>query len=975
MSWSIRGCFFVVGLVAVSGAAMPAAEEHAASARDIVFLTFRELNHIDAHDRPAPFLARELVRQAFLIAARDECGLSTRDAALREEFSDAPAARVAPFELFCTVEFPKKLFDVCYTLSRKNSPAAQLWEWKFRTDIYSPAMITNLADIAEGLSRGKFKNVLKQEGLGKPVPPARDFAGVPRDAQEQLWEWNEISVLSALRRIHAEIRAKGESPELLAGLAVGYANLGSLTEHYFSPAHKAFSARALLYAQRLLRETDGSAWALWHRAYARAIVGLHNQALSDIQAAKKLEGQSPARHPFWTDDLDTFCQGKLRLMLEQAKTRNRRRLARYLNLQAVIYSSMNAVTIPACEAMLEECPDCLRAADALCATTQIAPMRLVTSTAFPLYSKTLRSRLPDVQGFPSSLAKRLREAKPVEALQESELEDEVDFRVQLVADIKAETASGRDTIEPSLAVLGQVIEETQFVQLVRRIQLEGYVWAIPTAQTVAAYRPLCARHRYAAFLDLYSTEKVQSFKAALSLKQAVEPSELGLVEAWFLNWLRISYSGMATPWVMLAWCHADPVWSDEMSGIPQGIAGPPDDKKYNGPHMDMMWQTSSKLPAAYAIQVERNWKKAKFYAATVESDFAEDPLVMSALANRYFRLKQFDDAERCAKRKISSSPDYPIYETLAAIYKERGEMVKWKETLVKALDLPAMSLEQASIRDKIAHYHMNRNEWREAVEYADAAAESYSAWSMMTACRCHEMLGEWAKAEAFIRATSERYESSATEWMLWCHRTGHGDASAAADCARKEFESLGTSLPPQTLQRIGVYYLLKKEPDKALAVFKRAYEQGHNSYDAMHAAIIADTLGNGAARDQFLSQIIDANLSQNPHGVVSAGLYKRLAELMRKSLPPGSPKDFAFDEADAVVKGSPNDEAPANLEYFVGMFLKNRGDAEKSHEYLVRSAQSELYNKYTHILACQVLRDLKIPVAPRGIDKSAEAKK
>jgi tetratricopeptide (TPR) repeat protein len=975
MSWLVRSWLFALGLVVVSIAATPAAEKHAAPARDIVFLTFRELNHIDAHDRPAPFLARELVRQAFLIAARDACGLLTRDAALREEISDAPAARVAPFELFCTVEFPKKLFDVCYTLSRKDSAAEKLWEWKFRTDIYSPAMITNLADIAEGLSRGKFKDVLKQEGLGKPVPPARDFAGVPRDAQEQLWEWNEIAVLSALRRIHAEIRAKGESPELLAGLAVGYANLGSLTEYYFSPAHKAFSARALLYAERLLRETDGSAWALWHRAYVRAMVGLHNQGLSDIQAAKKLEGRLPARHPFWTDDLDSFCQGKLRRMLEQAKTRDRRRLARYLNLQAVMYSSMNAVTIPASEAMLEECPDCLRAADALCATTQIGPMRLVTGTAFPLYSKTLRGRLPDVHGFPASLAKRLREAKPGAALQENEIEDEVDFRVQLVGDIKAETSSGRDASEPSLALLGQVIEETQFVQLVRRIQLEGYVWAIPTAQTVATYRPLCAHHRYAAFLDLYSREKVESFKAALSLKQAVDPSELGLVEAWFLNWLRYSYSGIATPWVTIAWCHADPVWSDEMSGIPQGIAGPPDDKKYNGPHMDMMWQTSSKLPAAYAIQVERNWKKAKFYAATVESDFAEDPIVMSALANRYFRLKQFDDAERCAKRKISSSPDYPIYETLAAIYKERGDMVKWKETLVKALDLPAMSLEQASIRDKIAHYHMNRKEWKEAVGFADAAAESYSAWSMMTACRCHEMLGEWAKAEALIRATSERYDSSATEWMLWCHRTGHGDANAADDCARKEFESLGTSLAPLTLQRVGVYYLLKKEPEKALAVFKRAYEQAHNAYDAMHAATVADSLGKAADRDQLLSQIIDANLSQDPQGFVSAGLYKRLAELMRSSLPPGSLKDFGFDKVEAVVNGSPNVVAPVNLEYFVGMFLKNRGESEKSREYLVRCAQSTLYNKFTHILACQVLRDLKIPVPPPAIAKSAETKK
>ncbi len=68
--------------------------------------------------------------------------------------------------------------------------------------------------------------------------------------------------------------------------------------------------------------------------------------------------------------------------------------------------------------------------------------------------------------------------------------------------------------------------------------------------------------------------------------------------------------------------------------------------------------------------------------------------------------------------------------------------------------------------------------------YADAAAESYSAWSMLTACECHEMLKEWDKAEQFIRAVAERYDGEQFEWMLWCYRTGHGDTDAADQCAR-----------------------------------------------------------------------------------------------------------------------------------------------------------------------------------------------
>ena len=416
-----RFCCWLLALsLAAAGPATAVAADHTATAGDAVSVAFREPKSVSDSESPPPLFARELVRQAFLIAARDECGLGTRDATLREELAESPSVHVVPFEIFCKVVRTKKGFDVRYTLSRQKGKATEtLGEWTFLTDVFSPKMITDLADLAERMSRGKFKNLLTQQGLGKPVPAAREFAGVPRETAERLWEWNEIAVLGALRRIHAEIRAKGESPELLAGLAVGYANLGSLTEYYFSPAHKAFSARALLYAERLLRETEGSDWALWHRAYVRAIVGLHEQALTDVKAAKKLwDKKSSKRLPFWTDVLEAFCEGHLPQMLQKAKTRDQERLARYLNLQAVMYSSMTAVTIKATQAMLEECPDCLRAADALCGTVQIGPMNLVTSTAFPLYSKTLRSRLPDVHGFPSALAKRLREAKPGEELQE-----------------------------------------------------------------------------------------------------------------------------------------------------------------------------------------------------------------------------------------------------------------------------------------------------------------------------------------------------------------------------------------------------------------------------------------------------------------------------------------------------------------------------------------------------------------------------
>jgi hypothetical protein len=114
------------------------------------------------------------------------------------------------------------------------------------------------------------------------------------------------------------------------------------------------------------------------------------------------------------------------------------------------------------------------------------------------------------------------------------------------------------------------------------------------------------------------------------------------------------------------------------------------------------------------------------------------------------------------------------------------------------------------------------------VVYADAAAESQSEWSMLSASQCHEALGDWRKAEEYKRAISNHYPASAMEWMLWCYRTGHGDTDAADACARAHFESLGTSFRLQTRQKIGVYYLLRKELDKALVVFNKTFEESHD---------------------------------------------------------------------------------------------------------------------------------------------------
>src|ERR1700722_18393062 len=106
------------------------AEQERAGAQT-VYLTAREPEGYNPSvGFAAPLLERELIRQALLLAARDELGLATRDVLLREEFPEKPDEQSPILELYCQASRVKKDFDVEYRLGL--GPQKQLiWRWVY----------------------------------------------------------------------------------------------------------------------------------------------------------------------------------------------------------------------------------------------------------------------------------------------------------------------------------------------------------------------------------------------------------------------------------------------------------------------------------------------------------------------------------------------------------------------------------------------------------------------------------------------------------------------------------------------------------------------------------------------------------------------------------------------------------------------------------------------------------------------------
>ncbi|HEV8066124.1 MAG TPA: tetratricopeptide repeat protein [Planctomycetaceae bacterium] len=906
---------------------------------------------------------RELVRQAFLLAARDELGLATRDVMLREDFPEKQDPASAPFELFCRSLDPPitdKGDKIECVLTRRGAPEKVLWRVVYVPEYY-PALGA-LPVQAEIWSRKELKDVLVQAGFQGSVPPRRASFQIPSETYDLLWTWNEISVMAGLRRIHQEIRENGESPELLGALAVGYANLGTLAEFYYSGACKVYYARALLYEERLSKETNDTPWSLYHSAYVVTQLGIPNVAVPWVaDAKKKLSAAGTDKPlPFFANVMEAFIEGKLRKMLEIAKTPAERRLAHYFNVEAILFGDLDDLTVRAIKEFLRECPDCPRAYDMLSRSNELGPSREGAESAFGVTRRLLRKQLLDFPGLPKSVVERVRAAgtKPEPA-------EEVALHKGVVSDLKKAGRAGVDRGEPSLAALGQTIEEIDFAQLVQQLTFFRNKLSVPIKEILETYGPLGETHPYAGYLSSFTWHRKEMEAGAAALTKKLEVFAFTMKDRPVMQWLySLTAEQRFHDLYQVPGKHCDSIFIDDMRCMKVDLFGPPDDPKYGAPNMARAWAMCDKLPVAVAMRITRDWPRAKTEVEKYEHVYAEEPIVLYALTNRYLSLKRYSDAERCAKRHVEVHPSYPSYRSLAAAYKGQKNEAKWKETLDKAIELPPLGLEQASIQNQIAHHFLEKHDYQQAVIYADAAAESYSGWSMLTAARCHEMLGEWKKSEQFVRAVAERYENS--DWMYWCHRTGRGDVAAADELVRKQLEDLGTGIYSHEYVRISIYYLLTNEPDKSLLVCQRAYQLRKDPYIGLLAAIIADGLDKTVNRDRLFTEITSTTLAHNYAEAPTQDYYKRLAALMRDTVTTKKVPHLNLVEFDKLqAEAAPEKLYPSVLLYLVGVFLKNRGDLENAKKYLIRAAQSDDWGNSNHVLACQLLREMKVQVPPR----------
>jgi tetratricopeptide (TPR) repeat protein len=907
-------------------------------------------------------LIREIFRQALLIAARDGLGLATRDMTLREPLAADGHTPESVLEID-TLAAPGR-FMALEIRRRRDGETELIWNKKLplrEGDI----SYDKLVELGEQLARRDFVDVLKTAGFGGEGNTANPDSELPPAVEEDLRKMSFLSQYAALRQIHAAMRTSGESPANLAGLVRGYANLGQLTQFHWNASHKAFKARALLYAQRMVAADPASPWALWHRAYARALAGMHGAALADIAEADRqhqatttgLAGDQAARAPAaptWVKLIEAYCRyDTAQLQAGPHRDPENAELALLLWFLTVENSDSSTLKVQTALAVLRACPECFRVHDAMCDVGGVSNLHRATTFGPSVLRESLPTRLPALPGIPAAVKLACKSpwfSGPAdEGLPPANLPS-------IVKALLEAGAPGKDATEPSWAVLARLIEEVAFVQVQRRAHFVRYTWCLPL-QDVQKFLnqalPLVAGHPYRSFIASYAVEAQRdppAFSACFADLQIVD-ADFGMTPLIKAMW-NIPAADGAYPardaW-KLAFLHVDAIARDLELNLANNNEGA------RPAIARRLLAVSPHSPYAVAALILWDWPYASQHAQELEQTHGQQLPVIAALARRYSSLKQLDDAQRCLKRWIALAPDKWAYTQLADSYLQQGNLQGWQATLDEYLQQPDEGgLSHAQVRVTIARHFMTRREYDKALPYADAAAETWAGWAMMCASECHELLGQWDQAELWVRRTAERYDDSRLSWYLWCKRTGRGDVQAAQRLAAEYVRPLEQQTNPDALELGGIFHILSGKPAKAIQYFQKAFSLTNNPYSGLQIAILADQLGDSETRDATLQTI-----AEKGHEYLYQGQplkeHLALAKLFQQCLAKGPRAWLDLKAADDLVNQAQGADK-TNLCYFIGRFLELHGHADWAEKYLQRAAVSSHTFKWNHTLARDLLR-------------------
>lgn len=924
------------------------------SARGVLCLSASEPSE-NVPSASRTLLVRELVRQAVLLSAREEMGLGTRDMVLREPF---PAEPTSSF----------KILDIDTAHSAGSFVRVQLHargseEHVFDQEIPLIAKADHdnnyigLLEAVEHLSRDGFVDTLKKVGLTEAQRPSTAFSDSV--VEPRLRELNLCSQIAALRQLHAMADADAESLARLGCIVRAYANLGLMSEYYWSAAHKVYKARALLYAQRMVRRDPRSAEGYWHRAYALTLSGLHGLALADLDAATLLAEEAKETPPEWVGLVRNTCLYQTSPLEDAARnSTSQRELAALLAFVTFEAIPARTMKLKLGREMLEQAPECLRIYDSMSAEMEVVNLHFLTVAGPRAFASSLNSHLLEVPGLPEDIRNYVGEMKDASDAAGPEADITVLFEKQpgLWERLRAAGDASQDSGEPSLAALGTTVEDVTFLQLSRRIYFMFRMWGVPVEDIVRNAAPLTIKHRYRAMIESMAPEVLRNKQKFEELVRDVD-----IVDAEVQEWAMMGLASQAPSpervqgkkAQLMALAHTDPTAYELERLMYKGI-----EQKRHKELAHALLEASPHSPYAMGILIQFDWAFAEPHLADWRKEHGDHPSLLGPLAWQFIQQQRTVDAKEVLEKHVRLSGDSWGYLTLAGLYRKEKDDAKWQATLDEYLERVEYSLKHVPIQVELADHFMERGEWETAKPYAQAAAQSGAFDGMACVARLYEGLGELEKADTVVAQLAERYPAGLTYRYYWLKRTGRGDEHAALQEAQSQLESFGDRKTLHQLTELGTIGVLSGNNELARRSFGAVLETQYSPYQALLLALVCDAEGDRVSRDKWIAGILAfvPKLSQKDKDARVGGI--RAATLIQAALAKGEQTALNPSEVYSTAKTIKSQREWVNFLYFAGRFDELHGHTAQARQWYEQAIRPRNIGNECHLLSVVRLREL-----------------
>jgi tetratricopeptide (TPR) repeat protein len=890
----------------------------------------------------APVLARELFRQAWLMTARDGLGVFTRDAVLREKVE--PGQSIEPFSM--VVDLRVKTLNLV-VLSPQGDKLNEIWSRKqIPLQGHDPLDYVQLVELAHGLSRRDFVAALGAAGVPTIRRPAPNSSALPRALDMQLGELNWADQFMAIRSLHSLTREKGESSELLGGLVRGYAHLALLTDRHWSVAHKVFLSRALLYGQQMVAVSEKDPLALAYRAYALTAAGLHAAALEDLGQAKS--GRGPAL-PAWVEVMEAACRFDNAQLEKVAGGRSvEAGLALLLRLTQDEYSNLSPRMAKLAGESLQRYPHCMRLVSVLNEQGAMSQKHGLSAYGLQIVDEFIRARLPRLNGLPADVVEHLKKLKdPAKDELVLETPGWANARADLVRLLVQSDKPDRDRNDFSWTLLGRLLEEEFFAQAMATTLFTRNVLCIESGDFVDAASRVVPEHPEVGFMKFCRFAHGEEGREGAKLLTQM-PIPDADIQKYRLFWhldkdLPPAHRQARKFSYAVSYTHSLDQTSRDLTHFCQTVS----EKTRAGPARKLL-AVSPHNPVAVSTLILSDWEKVQGEVGAWESTFGHQPLVLEAFGKHYEEAKETDKALSYYKRLVEIEPSMSTYLALADLHREQKHDAEFIAAIQGVLKLEETGLEHTRARTRLAEYYMEKKDFKSALPYAQKAAESGAAAGLICLADCHEGLGDFKRAEQYVRECAEHYREP-ERWFFWCKRTGKGDLESARAFAVETFARLNADRTPQLSPDYGTFLLLTDKPSDALKVFQAGFDRYGWMTCGMQSALLADKFKMPGLRDMTLKRMIELAERRMKAGEKRIPLSE-LAQIIKQAIDTDGKLDTA--KITAWLDGLPDGARPLFM-YYAAVALEVRGDESIARKYLTKVVQTGVSTDRETLLARQ----------------------